>query len=515
MRRRGRSIPAFENHRTGARLEQAERPRNIVVLPAPLAPIRHTIVALGDVEVDALTTASGRSRAPEPRTSSSERSCARPAAARALRCRDRLRSRPVSARTASGAPSAILRPKFSTVIRSQRRMTKFMSCSTRSMRDAARPDLAEQIVERRASRPDSCRRPARRAAAVSARRPARGRFRAGADRHRTKRRRACSAAAASPTKASSSRASRTARAFSRPEPPEPRQDLEQASRRSMRMHPGEHVLQRRHLREQPQVLEGAGEPAPGPRIGRKTVDPRAAQLYRAGCRGARPLIALKTLVLPAPFGPISPCRLPRSTRRSRPSIAVRPPYRSGQRLDFELRRAHVALSPTRARCGRCARQTPCGMKRTTMTMMRPLTTSLKSCSGRRTSGSSVRIERAGDRPERRTDAAEQREAQDCHRRVETIFVRADERGDVGVERAGEAREHGGGDQRRELVTRQIDAEHAGGDLILADRLHGAADARAADQDQRQSASEKAAVDQGKPAFVGMPERPSAPPVKSD
>ena len=108
--------------------------------------------------------------------------------------------------------------------------------------------------------------------------------------------------------------------------------------------------------------------------------------------------------------------------------------------------------------------------------------------------------RARDRPERRTYAAKNRKAEDRHRRVEAIVVRADRGGGVGVERAGEAGEHGRGDERRHFIARKIDAADGRGDLILPDRLHGAADARAADQDQRQHGEEETSVNQRKPGF---------------
>ena len=110
-------------------------------------------------------------------------------------------------------------------------------------------------------------------------------------------------------------------------------------------------------------------------------------------------------------------------------------------------------------------------------------------------------DRAEHRAEGRADAAEQREAQDGHRLVEPVFVRADEGGDIGAERAREPGEHGGGDQGREAVKRHVHAHDAGGGLVLAHRLHGAADARAADGHEHHERHGEAQIDQPRAALL--------------
>ena len=50
---------------------------------------------------------------------------------------------------------------------------------------------------------------------------------------------------------------------------------------------------------------------------------------------------------------------------------------------------------------------------------------------------------------------------------------------VGEERAGEAAEHRADGEGRELDVGRVDAERAAGDLVLAQRLPGAADRQAA------------------------------------
>ena len=91
-------------------------------------------------------------------------------------------------------------------------------------------------------------------------------------------------------------------------------------------------------------------PAPARRSG-------AASARSAAPRGTRsrpplgaryPVIALKAVVLPAPFGPISDRTSPSRTSRLRSSMAARPPKRIAEPLDREQRGGrHGAASPCR------------------------------------------------------------------------------------------------------------------------------------------------------------------------
>ena len=82
-------------------------------------------------------------------------------------------------------------------------------------------------------------------------------------------------------------------------------------------------------------------------------------------------------------------------------------------------------------------------------------------------------------PIMRAHAAEHDDGEDHRRFQEDEGFRADEALARGEERAGEAAEHGADRKGRELGVGGVDAERAAGDLVLAQRLPGAADRQAA------------------------------------
>ena len=90
------------------------------------------------------------------------------------------------------------------------------------------------------------------------------------------------------------------------------------------------------------ALPGAGEPAPGPRVRRQPGEIAPVELDAAGAR-TKPVIASMNVVLPAPFGPISPTSCPCSTSRSTPSTARTPPKRT-ERPVVARTGAHVPLA---------------------------------------------------------------------------------------------------------------------------------------------------------------------------
>ena len=71
------------------------------------------------------------------------------------------------------------------------------------------------------------------------------------------------------------------------------------------------VLQRRHLAEEPDVLERAGDAEPGDLVPLQSRERFARRAALAAGRLVDPVIALKQVVLPAPLGPISPRISPR------------------------------------------------------------------------------------------------------------------------------------------------------------------------------------------------------------
>ena len=94
------------------------------------------------------------------------------------------------------------------------------------------------------------------------------------------------------------------------------------------MPPDEHILQHRHLIEQPLVLECAGEPERGDGVGGSPESARACRGRSGCCRRSRrkmPVTRLKIVVLPDPFGPISPTISPSFIRKSKPWTACSPP----------------------------------------------------------------------------------------------------------------------------------------------------------------------------------------------
>jgi hypothetical protein len=72
------------------------------------------------------------------------------------------------------------------------------------------------------------------------------------------------------------------------------------------MAPDHHVLQRRHLGEQADVLEGAGDAGLGHLVHRRRLVGLAGQLELPVSGVYRPVMTLKNVVLPAPLGPIRP-----------------------------------------------------------------------------------------------------------------------------------------------------------------------------------------------------------------
>ena len=93
--------------------------------------------------------------------------------------------------------------------------------------------------------------------------------------------------------------------------------------------PDHHVLERGQLREQPDALQRARDAEPG-----ELVRPHAA-VAAGRASGSRPRPAarsrrstLNSVVLPAPFGPMTPTTCPGATDSDTLSSAVRPPKRT-------------------------------------------------------------------------------------------------------------------------------------------------------------------------------------------
>src|SRR4029450_11614238 len=82
--------------------------------------------------------------------------------------------------------------------------------------------------------------------------------------------------------------------------------------------------------------------------------------------------------------------------------------------------------------------------------------------------------------ERRAEAADDQDRQRLDREQEGEAFDADKGKVDAVQRAGEAGDEGRRDEGQQLVGMQVDAHHAGGRVVVADRHKGAADPAAAD-----------------------------------
>ena len=191
-------------------------------------------------------------------------------------------------------------------------------------RAAPRPPPADEVGHRLAPRPGSCRRWARRGAGGGAPRPGPGRSRPGAAR----RRRGCRPApgpAGQPTRASSASGRLARRPLLRRAEGRKQQARRQrgARRRCCAHH---HVVARRRGPGRA-GCSGRSGPRPAPPPGGAAARGWAARPAGCGPRSGRrsPEIRLMTEVLPAPFGPMSPCTSPGPHAKLAPSTARTPP----------------------------------------------------------------------------------------------------------------------------------------------------------------------------------------------
>ena len=155
----------------------------------------------------------------------------------------------------------------------------------------------------------------------------------------------------------------------------------------MGVHAGKHVFHHRHLAERADVLEGAGEPALRAFPARPIVDGFAVEKDVA------------VVLMPKTGDQVERRRLAGAVRADQSVHRLRLDMEGyaidrretseahSQVLEREDGAVHARAPVRRMRQG----TRPCGMNRTAMTMMSPLKTSRKSCSGRNTSGSRVKM----------------------------------------------------------------------------------------------------------------------------
>ena len=73
----------------------------------------------------------------------------------------------------------------------------------------------------------------------------------------------------------------------------------------MQQRPNDHVVFDSECRKRPHDLKGAADATPAYLVGRQPVDPLACKIDGATVRRETPAIMLNSVVLPAPFGPIT------------------------------------------------------------------------------------------------------------------------------------------------------------------------------------------------------------------
>src|SRR5574341_508856 len=171
---------------------------------------------------------------------------------------------------------------------------------------------------------------------------------------------------------------------------------------------------------------------------------------------------LRSVVLPAPFGPMIECTVPGATSRSTSRTACTPPKClasfSARRIDDFLQRRHEA-----------ARHEDHGEHHHRAQQHHLVL--LEHGEQLRKDGEHRRAEH---RAEGGRHAAEHHHGDELDRMQERGLRRRDEARVVRGQRAGEGGERGGENERRELVARRVDADRAGGDLRGVQRAPGAA-----------------------------------------
>ena len=212
----------------------------------------------------------------------------------------------------AGRPSAIFSPKSSTAMRSQTFITRPMSCSMSTMVRPVSRIWRTSSIERLLLGRVHARGGLVEQQHAAARSPSPGRSRAGAGRRRA----GCGRTSLAP----GDRCRRTRAAAA---PPRARRAPPADGGASRRARPGtlvrvpgvgadHHVLERGHVREQPDVLERAGDPGLGDLV-RALARPGLRPPAPHPRRWARntPVTQLNTVVLPAPLGPMTPKISPR------------------------------------------------------------------------------------------------------------------------------------------------------------------------------------------------------------
>ena len=170
-----------------------------------------------------------------------------------------------------------------------------------------------------------------------------------------------------------------------------------------------------------------------------------------------------------------PKRMVRCSTSSSGAVAVIAPGWRRSRL--------LRLGPARP-CSRMVgsrwASSPRGRQTMISTMPTPKASMRYSANSRKNSGRPMSTMRRQHHADLAAHAAQHDDREDHRRFDEGEALRADEALAGGEERAGEAAEHRADGEGGELGVGRVDAERAAGDLVLAQRLPGAADRQLAD-----------------------------------
>ena len=247
---------------------------------------------------------------------------------------------------------------------------------------------------------------------------------------------------------------------------------------------------------------------------------------------------LSTVVLPAPFGPITLVTLPgaavkvtsvaalmppKAMPRSRTSSAPGAAAGVEERADIESASSAVARSRRGHR--RASRPTtPSGASHSTTSSSAPKNSSRYSARPDSSSGRTTLTDAPTTGPKRPAGAADDDGEQEQDRLRERKRIRRDEHQQRREDPAGEAGEHRREREGRGLDDHRIEADRACRDLGVAHRHHGLAPAAAGEAVEgveRAPASTTARIAIPRSAKIsapidggGMPIRPFAPPVRS-
>ena len=215
----------------------------------------------------------------------------------------------------------------------------------------------------------------------------------------------------------------------------------------------------------------------------------------------RPETRLRSVVLPAPFGPMSPCTSPAATPSEAPSTAASPP--KVRRTPCRLKQ-HGAPSarPQPGPYPRRERGDALGQEEDDEEEDRPVHEEAKRAGGEPDAGGDLpehlrqRGEEGGahHRPVEEAGAAHHGVDEHVDHAGEGVGARRDHEGVVRLEGAGDAGEGGAERQHGELVARGVDAHGAGGRLVLADGLDGVADPRSLDAPEDEEGEPERRVD---------------------